>query len=114
MNRIYYLSTCSTCQRILSSLDLTNVELIDIKKNIISAQDLDFIKNKLGSYEAVFNKRAQKLKTLEEKPKNDEDFRTLILEEYTFLARPAAIIGDEVFVGNSPKTVEALQKSLVK
>jgi len=114
MNKIYYLSTCSTCQRILSTLDLTDVELIDIKKNSISAQDLDFIKNKLGSYEAVFNKRAQKLKTLEQKPKNDEDFRTLILEEYTFLARPAAIIGDEVFVGNAPKTVEGLQKSLAK
>lgn len=114
MNKIYHLSTCDTCRKILAQLDTNGVELINLREQHVSAEDLDFMKSKTGSYELLFNKRAQKYKALAEdqKPVTDDDFRTLILGEYTFLKRPAAIIGEKVIVGNDPKSVEELKKCL--
>ena len=102
MKRIYYLSSCDTCRRMMKELnELDEFELIDIKSNNIDAVTLDSIKEKLGSYEALFSKRAIKYKTLGLKDKNlsDQEFRQLILEEYTFLKRPVLIDGDRVIVG---------------
>lgn len=114
MKRIYHLSTCDTCRKILAGLNTTGVELINIREQSITASDLDFMYGKTGSYEALFNKRAQKWKLIpdDEKPKNDLEFRGLILGEYTFLKRPAAIIGDKVFAGNDAATVNALASAL--
>ena len=114
MRRIYHLSTCDTCRKILSTLDLSDVELINIREQNISKEDLDFMKKQTKSYESLFNKRAQKLKELPEnkKPVKDADFKKLILKEYTFLKRPAAIIDNQVIVGNDPKSVQALQAAL--
>ena len=114
MRRIYHLSTCDTCRKILSTLDLSDVELINIREQNISKEDLDFMKKQTKSYEALFNKRAQKLKEMPEnkKPVKDADFKKLILKEYTFLKRPAAIIDNQVIVGNDPKSVQALQAAL--
>lgn len=102
MKRIYYLSSCDTCRRMMKELNgLDEFELIDIKSNNIDAVTLDSIKEKLGSYEALFSKRAIKYKTLGLKDKNlsDQEFRQLILDEYTFLKRPVLIDGDKVIVG---------------
>jgi len=76
-------------------------ELVDIKTNSIDASTLDFLKEKVGSYEALFSKRAVKYKTLNLKDKNlsELDFRKLILEEYTFLKRPVLIDDEKVVVG---------------
>ena len=114
MRRIYHLSTCDTCRNIISKLDLSDVELINIREQNITKDDLDFMKKQTKSYEALFNKRAQKLKELPEnkKPVKDADFKKLILKEYTFLKRPAAIIDNQVIVGNDPKSVQALQAAL--
>ena len=114
MKRIYHLSTCDTCRKILSTLDLSDVELINIREQNISKEDLDFMKKQTKSYEALFNKRAQKLKEMPEnkKPVKDADFKKLILKEYTFLKRPAAIIDNQVIVGNDPKSDQALQAAL--
>ncbi|MBK8825193.1 MAG: arsenate reductase [Saprospiraceae bacterium] len=114
MRRIYHLSTCDTCRKILSTLDLSDVELINIREQNITKDDLDFMKKQTKSYESLFNKRAQKLKELPEnkKPVKDADFKKLILKEYTFLKRPAAIIDNQVIVGNDPKSVQALQAAL--
>ncbi|MBK9745076.1 MAG: arsenate reductase family protein [Saprospiraceae bacterium] len=114
MRRIYHLSTCDTCRKILSTLDLSDVELINIREQNITKEDLDFMKKQTKSYEALFNKRAQKLKEIPEnkKPVKDADFKKLILKEYTFLKRPAAIIDNQVIVGNDPKSVQALQAAL--
>ena len=114
MRRIYHLSTCDTCRKILSTLDLSDVELINIREQNISKEDLDFMKKQTKSYESLFNKRAQKLKELPEnkKPVKDADFKKLILKEYTFLKRPATIIDNQVIVGNDPKSVQALQAAL--
>jgi arsenate reductase len=80
---------------------LAEFELIDIKSANIDSKTLDFLKEKTGSYEALFSKRAIKYKTLGLKDKNlsDEDFRQLILDEYTFLKRPVLIEADIVLAG---------------
>ena len=40
---------------------------------------------------------------------SEEDYKKYILEEYTFLKRPFIILNDEVFVGNSKATIEAVK-----
>ncbi len=80
---------------------LDEFELIDIKSANIDSKTLDFLKEKTGSYEVLFSKRAIKYKTLGLKDKNlsDQDFRQLILDEYTFLKRPVLIEADIVLAG---------------
>lgn len=110
MKKVFYLSTCDTNKRILKELAFgDDVELQDIKKENIDEKSLDFIKNKLGSYEALFSKRAMKYRSmgLNEMKLSEEDYKKYILEEYTFLKRPFIILNDEVFVGNSKATIEA-------
>lgn len=109
MKKIYYLSTCTTCKRILSELpNVDSFELQEIKKNPVTADQLQEMYDKVGSYEMLFNKRSQLYKARELKDKNlqEEDFKALILEHYTFLARPVIFIKEAIFVGNSKKVIE--------
>lgn len=110
MRKVFHLGTCDTNRRILKEINFGDeVELQDIKKQNIDEKTLDFIKEKVGSYEALFSKRAMKYRSmgLNEMKLTEEDFKRYMLEEYTFLKRPFIILEDEVFVGNAKKTVEA-------
>lgn len=114
MKKIYYLSTCDTCQRILKEINPgKDIELQDIKAQNIDAITLDWIKEKVGSYEALFSKRAIKYRSLglNEMRLTEADFRKYLLEEYTFLKRPFMINGEEVFIGNAKKDVAAAVES---
>lgn len=109
MKRIYHLSSCSTCQCILKEINPSaDVELIDIKVQNIDPETLDWIKSKVGSYEALFSKRAMKFKSmgLNQMQLTEADYRKYMLEEYTFLKRPFMIFGEQVFIGNAAKEVE--------
>lgn len=111
MKRVYYLSTCDTCKRIMSGVsDIESFDQIDIKIQPISAADLDKAMKAVGSYEQLFSKRARKYKSegYKEKTLTEADYKNLILQEYTFLKRPVFFIDDEVFVGNSKKEVARL------
>lgn len=116
MKKIYHLSTCTTCQRILDETKAgkKGAVLQDIKAEKITPVQLDALKEKAGSYEALFSRRAMKYKELGLKDKSltEADYRRLILEEYTFLKRPVALVGGQIFVGSEKKTVEALKKAL--
>ncbi len=115
MRKIYHLSTCSTCKRIIKSLnDGQGFELQDIKTNHITEEQLDEIKENVGSYEALFSRRAMKYRSmgLGDKNLNEADYRQLILDEYTFLKRPVVVIDGHFFVGNSKKVVEAAVAAL--
>ena len=58
--KIYYLSSCDTCQRILHELrTLEDFIFQDVKEELICENDLDFLKNFTGKYELLFNKRAK-------------------------------------------------------
>lgn len=118
MRKIHHLSTCDTCQRIIAQLGLKDKGFAfqDIKQQHISAEELDTAKAKVGSYEELFNKRAQKFRSmgLHELKLSEADYRKYILEEYTLLKRPIIWIGDDVFVGNAKKTTEAAKAALGK
>jgi arsenate reductase len=115
MKKAYYLSSCSTCDRILKEVKDHHFQLQDIKFDAITEEQIDQMYQFTDSYEALFSKRARKYKSMGLKDQNlkEEDFRNLILEEYTFLKRPVFIVGDEIFVGNSKKTIDGLKKCLV-
>jgi arsenate reductase (glutaredoxin) len=115
MNKVFHLSSCDTCARILKDTNAASVcELQDIKLTNISAEDLDDIAAKVGSYEALFSRRALKFRAmgLHEKTLSEADYRELMLQEYTFLKRPFIIIGDNVFIGNTAKVTDAARKMI--
>jgi arsenate reductase len=115
MKKIYYLSTCSTCNRIIKDLGLDNsFEFQDIKSNKITIEQIEEMEKMSGSYESLFSKRAMKYKAmgLKEKALSENDIKNLIIGEYTFLKRPVIIIHDKIFVGNSKKVVEAITNEL--
>lgn len=115
MKKIYHLSTCSTCQRIINELQpLTGFELQDIKTEPITISQLEQMHDLSKSYESLFSKRAvlYRERNLKEKNLTEADFKALILEQYTFLKRPVIIVGNEIFIGNSKKVVEAAKKAI--
>ena len=117
MKKIYYLKSCSTCQRIMKDLGLgDDFEYQNIKEEGISAEQIDAMKEKVGSYEKLFSRRAMKYRGLglNEMTLTEQDYRKYIMEEYTFLKRPVILIGDEIFVGNSKKVVAAAKVALEK
>jgi arsenate reductase-like glutaredoxin family protein len=114
MKRIFYLSTCDTCKRILNSWNTDGVELQDIKTEPMTADQVDHIIGLAGSAEALFSKRARKYKELglKDQDLSDAEVRELIIDEYTFLKRPVLVLDDKIFVGNSKKVVEAAAEAL--
>jgi len=114
MKKVFHLSSCNTNQRILKEIGFgKEVELQDIKSENIDEKTLDFIKEKVGSYEALFSKRAMKYRSmgLNEMDLSEKDYKKYMLKEYTFLKRPFIILENQVFVGNAKKTVEAAKKA---
>ncbi|MEH6513062.1 arsenate reductase family protein [Maribacter arcticus] len=115
MKKIYHLSTCSTCQRIIKELQpLNDFKLQDIKSEPITESQLEQMHALSNSYEALFSKRAILYRERNLKVQNltENDFKALILEQYTFLKRPVIIVDDQIFIGNSKKVVEAAQKAI--
>src|ERR1035437_6226988 len=116
MKKIYYLSTCSTCTRIINGLGLKdkNFEFQDIKTEKITSVQLNELKKMAGSYESLFSRVALKYRALglDKKKLTEDDYKNYILEEYTFLKRPVIIIGNKIFIGNSKSTVTAVKAEL--
>jgi len=110
MRKIYYLKTCSTCQRILKSLpQLETFQLQDIKTEPMKVKEVEEMQQMAGSYEALFSKRATLYKEmgLKDEKLTEADYKRYIIDHYTFLSRPVIIADDKIFVGNSPKAVNA-------
>ena len=115
MKKIYYLSTCDTCKRIMKEIGVDSTwEKQDIKTVKITIEQIEKMRALSGSYEALFSKRAQKYKSLGLKEMNltETDYKKYILEEYTFLKRPVTLLDNNIFVGNSKKVTEAIIEAL--
>lgn len=114
MKKIYYLHTCSTCQRIMKELDLTGFLQQEIKTTPITAAQLEEMKERAGSYAALFSKRAIKYRQLglHEQQLTENDYQDWILKEYTFLKRPVILIDNNIFVGNSKKVIAAAAEKI--
>lgn len=117
MKKIYYLKTCDTCKRILKQIkNIDQFQLQDIKEEPISMKQVEEMYELLGNYETLFSKRAKLYKEmgLKDEKLTENDFKRYILEHYTFLARPVIIYNEDIFVGNSPKTIEAMLEKVNK
>ena len=113
MKKVYHLGKCNTCQRILDELNWDE-ETQEIRSEKITEKQLDEMAILAGSYEALFSRRAIKYKSMNLKKKTliEADYKQLILEEYTFLKRPVFLIDGAIFIGNTKKTVEAVEAAL--
>lgn len=115
MKKMYYLSTCDTCKRIINELNLpSDVVLQDIKTDAITEDQIAEMQELAGSYEALFSKRARLYKERDLKNQNltEDDYKNLILEHYTFLKRPVLILEDQIFIGNSKKVAAAAHQAI--
>ena len=78
MKKAYYLSSCSTCDRILKEVKDHHFQLQDIKSDAITEEQIDqMYQFATDSYEALFSKRARKYKSMGLKDQNlkEEDFK---------------------------------------
>ncbi len=119
MNKIYYLKTCDTCKRILKKIKekigsnkFNSFKFQEIKSESITVIQLEEMFNLSKSYEALFNKRAKKYtkRGLKNENLTEQDYKSLILEEYTFLKRPVIIYENDIFIGNNKKVLAQLFK----
>src|SRR5690606_9157418 len=115
MKKIYHLSSCDTCKKILKEIEVPSSFILqDVKETPPTEEQLQEMYQFTESYEALFNKRARLYKEQDLKNSNldEEAYKSLILEHYTFLKRPVIINNDEIFIGNSTKTVTAAKKAI--
>ena len=93
-----------------------DIELIDIKKNLFTDEELTEMYRLTGSYEALFSKRSQKFisSELKERTTSDADYGKLLPQDYTFLKRPILVYNDQIFIGNNKKTDESIKSFLAK
>lgn len=110
MKKVFYLSTCDTCKRIIKELHLKekDFEFQDIKHAPLLLSDLLFLHSLLGSYEPLFSKVARKYKELKlnEKKLSEQDIKKYLLSDYTFLKRPVIVYNNHIFSGNSKAVIE--------
>lgn len=114
-NKFIYLESCDTCQRIKGELELPeNILLQNTKEQPVTKEQIEFLKQQAGSYEALFNRRAQlyRGRGLHEKNLSEADYRNLLLDHYTFIKRPILIYNKKAFIGNSKKVIAEAKVAL--
>lgn len=116
MKKVYYLSTCSTCTRIIEDLKLKKKGFTfqDIKTEQITPAQLEEMKELAGSFEKLFSRVALKYRALglNTKKLTESDYKKYILQEYTFLKRPVILVNNSIFIGNSKPNVETARKAI--
>lgn len=110
MRLIFTLSSCDTSRKILKQIPLDGFTVVDIKKEGISESDLNLMKSLSKSYESLFSRRSRNYSKmgLKDKVLSEEDYRSLIRSDYTFLKRPVIIDGEHIFIGNQKANIENL------
>lgn len=101
--------------RILKAINPSDAFILqDIKEEEITVKQLEEMYTLSQTYEALFSKRAKLYKEmgLKDHLLTEHDYKQYILEHYTFLKRPVIIYGHSIFIGNSPKTVEAANAAI--
>lgn len=90
------------------------IELVDIKFRPILEDELNCMRELSGSFESLFSKKAVKYRSLglNNQNLNEDDYKRLILEEYTFLKRPVLIVENQIAIGNSKQETAKMLKIL--
>jgi len=112
MQKVFFLKTCGTCTKILNRYDLSNWELRELKSSPITAQELAEMFQFTQSYEALFSRRSTEIKkrNIDLTSLKEIDFKSLILDHYSFLKRPVFITDKIIFIGNEKKNLENLDQ----
>ncbi len=116
MNTFIFLSTCSTCVRILKELNNPSSLLLqDVKEDPISAVQLDELYKQTESYEALINKRSRVYAALKKEGKifDEAAYKKLLLAHYSCLKRPILIWNNHYFIGNAKATVEQMKQQVL-
>lgn len=94
----------------MAPLDLTDWELREIKTQPITKTELAEMFARTHSYEALFSKKSTQIKarSIDVKSLNEQDFKNLILEHYSFLKRPVFLTDDRIFVGTDKDNLAQL------
>ncbi|MBN2165833.1 MAG: hypothetical protein JW717_06100 [Marinilabiliaceae bacterium] len=112
MKLVYFLDTCSSCRRIIKDINPgMEFKFQNIKLQPINEDQLDYLASINGSYESLFNKQARKYRKLElfKKDLNENDYKQLILNEYTFLKRPIFVIGTSIYICKNKSNIGNLK-----
>ena len=115
MNTFIYLSTCNTCMRILKGLDLPEeTKLQDVKHQSLSTAQLEALYQVTQSYEQLINKRSRVIQALNKAGKilGEKDFQQLLQNEYSCLKRTILHWNNSFYLGNTKKTVAAMQQAV--
>jgi arsenate reductase len=115
MKKVYHLSSCKTCQKIIKLLPVhKGIDLQDIKAKPLSEKQVDELKNLAGTYQAIFSKKAIKYRSLglNNQVLTESDYKKYLLMDYTFLKRPVIVVNSEIFIGNAKAQVDAAIKAI--
>lgn len=114
-NTFLYLSSCSTCIRIIKELDIEGALFLqDVKHHKATAEQLAFLYAHTQSYEALINKRGRVYAKLKKEGAKFTEtiYKDLLEHEYSCLKRPILICNKKVFLGNSKATVAQMKHAL--
>lgn len=109
-----YLSTCDTCRKIMKEVELpADYKLHDLKKSPLPEDSLKILLETYSPIDLV-NKRSRKIKQLglNLDDMTDQEIIAYLKSEYTFIKRPIAIDGNDIFVGNAKSVREALRSHI--
>jgi arsenate reductase len=116
MKKVYHLSSCSTCQKIIKDLQLREKGFVlqDIKTEKITSPQLDKMIEMAGSVDPLFSTKAIKYRELglKDKKLTDREKKDYILSEYTFLKRPVIIVSLKIFAGSSSEIISRVKSIL--
>ncbi len=114
-NTFLYLSTCSTCVRIIKSLGIEDAPFLqNVKEAMVTPEQLRFLYNHTNNYEQLINKRGRVYAQLKREGAvfSEAVYKALLEKEYSCLKRPILIWNNNVFLGNSKATVAAMKTAL--
>ncbi len=83
----------------------------EIKSAPITPKELEDMKAHFSSYEQLFNKRAVKFRSIDSSSFEDNDYKRLLLSDYTFLKRPVLLLSDKAFAGNSKESIQQMKSA---
>ncbi len=114
-NTFLYLSTCSTCVRIIKELKLEGNDLLqDVKHHPATQEQLAFLYANTNSYEALINKRGRVFAQLKRDGVvfSEQTYKALLEKEYSCLKRPILIYNNTAYLGNAKAMVAKMNEVL--
>ena len=111
----YQFENCKGCQKVLEALQLEDkASFRDIKEQPISEEELDRLKEKVGSYEDLLSKKSVKFKMEghHKEELSEDQYRELLLQEHTYFKRPILELNDTVFLGSDDSVIEEARAQL--